>query len=311
MSRPERVGITAAALAAVTFGASFPATAVVVRDLAPLTAAGIISTVALAFLALLVVLGVLPRPARGISSRPALVRLAIITLTGGLMFAVGMNVAVQLAGATVAGFVATLYAVFAAILAVPLLGERLTWTASGAFLLAVVGTALLADPGSLHGSLEGIGFALIAAVGFGSYLILARRWATVPGLGGSSMALAIVTGRGPLLLVIVALTDPGALTAPHLDLAAIVAMAYLAFVPGGISQVLILVSTRLVPARRTSAWLLLTPLTSAFLATTLLAESPTPRELLGGALVVTGILGASGAADGLLRTITRRRAQPT
>ena len=105
-----------------------------------------------------------------------------------------MSFAVQLAGATVAGFVATLYAVFAALLAVPILGERLTPTALGAFVLAILGTALLADPGSLHGSLEGVLVALVAALGFGLYLVLARKWAGTPGMGGTSMAMAILVG---------------------------------------------------------------------------------------------------------------------
>jgi drug/metabolite transporter (DMT)-like permease len=75
--------------------------------------------------------------------------------------------------------------------------------------------------------------------------------------------------------------------------------------------VLILVSTRRVPSRRTSAWLLLTPLTSAVLATTLLGETPTPLELVGGTLVIAGILGASGASDGILRGLTGRRTRTT
>jgi drug/metabolite transporter (DMT)-like permease len=74
--------------------------------------------------------------------------------------------------------------------------------------------------------------------------------------------------------------------------------------------VLILISTRRVSSRRTSAWLLLTPLTSAFLAVTLLGEDPTAIELLGGALVIAGIMGASGAGEGIFRALTGRRTAP-
>ena len=138
-------------------------------------------------------------------------------------------------------------------------------------------------------------------MGFGLYLVLARKWAGTAGMGGTSMAMAILVGRGPVLLLFVALRDPAALTPLGADVSTFVAMAYLALVPGALAQVLILVSTRRVPARRTSAWLLLTPLTSAFLAMTLLGETPTPLELLGGTLVVAGILGASGAGEGIVR----------
>ena len=304
--RSQRIGVAAAALAAISFGAAFPATAVALRVYTPLAAAGTYSTVALLVLVGLALVGVLPRPAPGFTRPAALGRLVVVALVGGFTFIVGMSFAVQLAGATVAGFVATLYAVFAALLAVPILGERLTPTALGAFVLAILGTALLADPGSLHGSLEGVLVALVAALGFGLYLVLARKWAGTPGMGGTSMAMAILVGRGPLILLIEAVREPAALTPSGADMATLVAMVYLAIVQSALAQVLILVSTRRVPSRRTSAWLLLTPLTSAFLAMTLLGESPTPIELLGGTFVIAGILGASGAGEGIVRALRGR-----
>jgi probable blue pigment (indigoidine) exporter len=306
--RSERIGVLAAALAAISFGAAFPATAVALRAWTPLAAAATYSTGALLVLVLLAGVEVLPRPAPGWTSPAALGRLAIVGIVGGLVFIVGMSVAVQLAGATVAGFVATLYSVFSAILAVPILGERLTPMALGSFLLAVAGAALLADPGSLQGSVEGVLVALGAALGFGMYLVLARKWAGASGMGGTSMAMAVLVGRGPLLLLVEVVREPAALSPSGIDLPMIVAMVYLAVVPSALAQVLILVSTRRVAARRTSAWLLLTPLTSAFLAMTLLGETVSPVELAGGALVVLGIVGASGTAEELLRAWARRQA---
>jgi drug/metabolite transporter (DMT)-like permease len=306
--RSERIGMLAAALAAISFGAAFPATAVVLRAYTPLAAAATYSTFALLLMVGLAVTGVIPRPARGWTTPDALLRLGAVALVGGLGFIVGMSISVQLAGATVAGFVATLYSVFSAILAVPILGERLTPTALGAFVLALAGTALLADPGSLHGSVEGIVIALGAALCFGLYLVYARKWAGYPGMGGSSMALAVLVGRGPLLVLIEMVREPAALTPSGVDLPVLVAMAYLALVPGGLAQVFILVSTRRIAARRTSAWLLLTPLTAAALALVLLGETPTPLQVVGGILVVLGIMGASGAADEIARWWARRRA---
>lgn len=307
-ARSERIGVLAAALAAISFGAAFPATAVVLRAFTPLAGAATYSLIALVLMLGLALGGVIPRPAPGWNTRGALVRLAAVALVGGLGFIVGMSFAVQLAGATVAGFVATLYSVFSAILAVPILGERLTRTALGSFVLAIAGTLLLADPGSLHGSVEGIVIALGAALCFGLYLVFARKWAGHPGMGGSSMALAVLVGRGPLLLLIELVREPGSIAPTHLDLPIVIAMAYLALVPGGLAQVLILVSTQRIAARRTSAWLLLTPLTSATLALVLLGETPTALQLAGGTLVVLGIMGASGAADEMRRWRARRRA---
>jgi DME family drug/metabolite transporter len=111
-----------------------------------------------------------------------------------------------------------------------------------------------------------------------------------------------------VLLLLVALTQPSALTPGGVDVPVALAMTYLALVPSALAQVLILVSTRRIAARRTSAWLLLTPLTSAVLAMTLLGETPSSAELIGGALVVVGIMGASGAGEEILRAWSRGRA---
>lgn len=304
--RSERIGVLAAALAAISFGAAFPATAVALRAWEPLAGAATYSTGALLMLVVLALVGVLPRPAPGWASPPALLRLGAVALVGGLGFIVGMAISVQLAGATVAGFVATLYSVFSAILAVPILGERLTPLALGSFVLAIAGTALLADPGSLHGSVEGTLIALGAALCFGLYLVFARKWAGVHGMGGTSMALAILVGRGPLLLLIEAVRAPAGLTPSGVDLSVIVAMVYLAIVPSALAQLFILASTRRIAARRTSAWLLLTPLTSAALALVLLGETPSAFQLVGGTLVVLGIMGASGGLEEIARWRARR-----
>lgn len=306
--RSERIGVLAAALAAISFGVAFPATSVVLRSWEPLAGAATYSTGALLMLVVLAVAGVLPRPASGWWSPPALVRLTAVALVGGLGFIVGMAVSVQLAGATVAGFVATLYSVFSAILAVPILGERLTPLALGSFALAIAGTALLADPGALHGSVEGVLIALGAALCFGLYLVHARKWAGVRGMGGTSMALAVLVGRGPLLLIIEAVREPAGLTPSRVDLPVLLAMAYLAIVPSALAQLFILASTRRIAARRTSAWLLLTPLTSAALALVLLGEVPTVPQFLGGTLVVLGIMGASGGLEEIARWRARREA---
>lgn len=304
--RSERIGVLAAALAAISFGAAFPATAVVLRAYTPLAGAATYSFLAFVLMLVLAFAGIIPRPAPGWATPGALMRLTGVALVGGLGFIVGMSFAVQLAGATVAGFVATLYSVFSAIIAVPILGERLTGRALGSFALAIAGTALLADPDALHGSVEGILIALGAAVCFGLYLVFARKWAGYPGMGGSSMALAVLVGRGPVLLLIELVREPAALTPPGIDLAVVIAMAYLALVPGGLAQVFILISTQRIAARRTSAWLLLTPLTSAAIALVLLGEVPTALQVMGGTLVVLGIMGASGAAEELGRWWSRR-----
>lgn len=140
----ERLGIAAAVAAAIVFGAAYPATAVALRSFSPLAVAGLSCTLALVIVVGLAVAGVLPRPSVEAMTRPRLARLMLVALLGGLLFIGGVNVAVAIAGPTITGFVSPLYAVFATLFAVPLLGERVRVATLVAFGLAFAGTALLA-----------------------------------------------------------------------------------------------------------------------------------------------------------------------
>jgi probable blue pigment (indigoidine) exporter len=287
--------MAAAAGAAVGFGVSYPMTAVALRSWAPLGAAAVQGTLALGLIAVLAVIGVLPRPVAASWSRRGLVRLAVLGLLGGVVFIAGMNAAVALAGPTIAGFVATLYAVIAALLAVPILGERLRAGTVVSFLVAMLGTLLLAGFQPLEGSVLGIAFGLVAALGFGLYLVLARRWTVTAGLDGTSITMANMIGRGPVMLAAQLAIDPAGVFPGQVQAASAVAMVGLVLLPSMLSQLLIIASVKRVAARRTGSLLLLTPLTSAAVSALILGERATPQELLGGALVVAGIAGASGA----------------
>ena len=219
---------------------------------------------------------------------------------GGLTFIVASNIAIALSGPTIAGFVSSLYAVLATFFAVPLLGEKIRPSVVAALILSLVGTALLAGFAPLGGSALGVAFGIVAAISFGLYLVLARRWGPEHGLGGTIVVLALLLGRGPVLLAVELVREPANLipAAPGLD--SLLAMVYLILGPLFIAQILVLASVARVPARRTSASLLLTPLCSAVVAAILLGDRLTPPELLGGALLLLGIAGASGMFDGVL-----------
>ena len=70
----------------------------------------------------------------------------------GAFVGIVLNLSVAVAGPTVTGFVATLYSVFSALLAVPLLGEPLDRTTLASFFLALAGTALGSAPAAAQGS---------------------------------------------------------------------------------------------------------------------------------------------------------------
>ena len=192
------------------------------------------------------------------------------------------------------GFVAPLYAVAAALLAIPLLGEHLRPVTLAAFGLAVIGTGLLAGVDPTTTSLAGVAIAVGAALTFGLYLVLARRWGTRYALNGTTVTIANLIGRGPILLAFELVRSPGTVIPADPDLAPVIALLTIAFGSSSTANLLVMSSVRRVPARRTSAALLLTPVSSAAIAVVLLGESLTPVEWVGGALILVGIAGASG-----------------
>ena len=115
-------------------------------------------------------------------TRAGVLRLLTLAALGGPAFIVAMNTAVSLAGATITAFVAGLYAVLAAALAIPLLRERPEPSTVGALGLALAGTALLAELHLGGDAAAGIGVGLVAALLFGLFLVLSRRWSATYGL---------------------------------------------------------------------------------------------------------------------------------
>jgi drug/metabolite transporter (DMT)-like permease len=297
----ERLGVGAAVAAAIVYGAAYPATAVALRSFSPLAVAGLSCTLALIVVIGLASLGTLPRPSVRAMTRPRLARLTLLALLGGILFIVGVNIAVAIAGPTITGFVAPLYAVFATLFAVPLLGERIRVATIVAFGLAFVGTGLLAGAAPTGSPALGVGLALIAAAMFGLYLVLARRWGARYELDGTLVTIANLVGRGPILLLAALLLDPSRVVPAAPDPAAIVALLTIVFGSSTSGNLLLMASVRRVPAGRTSAALLLTPVASAVIAVLVLGDRLSPTGLLGAAFILAGMAVASGL-------ISRRRA---
>ncbi len=289
-----RIGMIAAAGAAIVYGAAYPATAVALRSFSPLEIAGWSCSIALILVAGLAVAGIVPRPLIAPLSGPRLARLVALGFLGGAGFIAAVNVAVALSGPTITGFIAPLYAVAATLLAVPILGEPVRAVTIGAFVLALAGTALLAGAAPVGAPITGILMALGSAAMFGLYLVLARRWATAYRLDGTLVTIASLIARGPLLLAVAAAIEPRPLLPASFDPAAVIALASIVVGSSSTGSLLVMASVRRVPAGRTSAALFLTPVSSAVIAAIVLDERLPPTGLAGAALILAGIAGASG-----------------
>jgi drug/metabolite transporter, DME family len=301
-------GALAAAVAGCMFGSSYVATAFQLDGVSPI--GGALWRSALGSLVLIGLLGWGAARGAGSTRDPAtapplagrLVRLAVLGLLGGLLFITGMNVAVSRVGATVTAFVAGLYAVLAALFAPALLGERLARRAVVGFAVALVGTALLAELSPSAETLGGLAAGAGAAVSYGLFLVLIRRWSTAIRIGpigvSFSAALAATVGLG----VALAILSPASATPTDLTGSVLVATAWLAIV-SAFGPLLVATALRRVEARVVSSFLLLNPITATALAALLLDERPSPIQLLGGLLVLIGI----GATTDIVGAVRRRR----
>jgi probable blue pigment (indigoidine) exporter len=304
MTRSGR-GELYAALAAIGYGSAYVGTAFALRSFEPLPIA--VYRTLLGGIALAVVIVTMRRPASapdaaaGAPARASrtlrAVHLVVIASCGGPIFLAGMNLAIAGVGATIASFVAGLYAVLAAVFAPFVLREHLRARALGGFIVALVGTAFLAELDLGGSGVSGIAWGLEAAVSFALFLVLSRKWARADGFDGLTVALATMTATTLALGAVVLVTKPASFIPTTLVPEAVVALAWLALVAAG-GQALAVASTLLVPASRTAAFLLLNPVTATILSFALLGERIEPIQVLGGLLVLAGMAAATIERDG-------------
>jgi probable blue pigment (indigoidine) exporter len=288
-----------AALAASAYGSSYVATAFALRSFEPLAAAVYRSLLAALALAVIVWFG----RRRGRTSAAAergparprarlVARLGILGALGGAIFLVGMNLAVAGVGPTITSFVAGLYAVLAAVIAPFILQESLRPRALVGFVVALAGTALLAELDVNAHGVAGIGWGLLAAGSFALFLVLSRKWGREEGLDGLVIALATMSVAAVVLGPVVFATRPASLVPGAIAPEALVAMAWLVVTAAG-GQALAAASVKLIPASRSAAFLLLNPIVATILSFFLLGERPSGVQLLGGVLVLLGIAAAT------------------
>ena len=301
------VGVGTAATAAILFGSSYVATAFQLHGFSPLAGAfwrSALAAIAIAFVSAVAAIRTRGRP-RVEPPPPAagrLVRLLVLGLLGGCVFLAGMNLAVALIGATITSFVAGLYAILAALFAPFILGERLERRALGGFVVALVGTALLAELAPPGDTLGGLAAGGLAAVSYGLYLVLIRRWSRAIQAGPLAVTLANTGMAAAGLGAFILLRDPSSFLPRATPPEVVVATAWLVLVSAA-GTLLVTAALRRVEARLVSSMLLLNPVTATILAALLLAESPTPPQLAGGLLVLAGMAASTDVA-GVLR---RRR----
>jgi drug/metabolite transporter (DMT)-like permease len=285
---PRTVAMLALVGANVIWGASAVASKAVLAHVPPVTLACLRVAIAMAVL-LALVARTGERPAHG--GAPAL-----LGLTGVALFCLLQNVGLRFASATNTALINGAIPVLTALLAAALLGERLGSRRAAGLLLSgggVVAVVLLGTEVTLGASVLGNLLPVAGAVSFATYAVLGRR------TFASGSTLAVVAGStryGLLFLLPGAGLELATVGIGPLTMKDVLLLLYLGVGCSALAFVLCGYGLARLDAGQGAVFGNLKPLVGVGLAVVLLGESLTPGHLGGGALVLLGVLLASGDA---------------
>lgn len=219
-------------------------------------------------------------------------RLWVLALLGAGIFWPLQNLAIHLSTPVNTAFLISLYPAFVAVAGPLLFGERLRRVDIAGLLLALAGAYLIISKGqllNLFGSetLPGDLLALVAALSFGGYLLLGRRWRG---------ALAVTTGATTFYTFALALLPLSFLAVrdglpPRLGAITVAAMLWLGLMTTTVAFLAVNIGLSRSPhASRSVIHLLVIPLVAAFASRLLFGTTLTGAQWLGGGLVLLGIV---------------------
>ncbi len=288
VGRPAQQTLAVLALigANVIWGASAVASKAVLAHVPPVTLACLRIAIALAVL-LPLVARTGERPARG--GAPAL-----LGLTGVALFCLLQNVGLLYASAATTALINGAIPVVTALLAAALLGERLGgWRVAGLLVAGggVVGVVFLGTGVTLGDAVLGNLLPVAGAVSFAAYAVLGRR------TFARGKTLAVVAGStryGLLFLLPGAGLELAAVGLGPLTMTDVLLLLYLGVGCSALAFLLCGYGLARLDAGQGAVFGNLKPLVGVVLAVVLLGESLTSGHLGGGALVLLGVLLASG-----------------
>ena len=273
--------VLALVLANVIWGTTFVATKPMLDRVPPLT----IATGRFA-VALLILLPLVWRA----GGRPTLGReAALLGFTGVFLLYLTQNVGLDYTSATNGALIHGGIPVLTALLAVPVLRERLDRRRLGGILTSMAGVAavvLLGSSAGLGGAALGDALLLVSAVALAAYLVLGRR--AFPS-GGSLEMVAGVACYGLLFLLpasAIELTVRGMARPTGGDL---LGLLYLGAVASALAFALWAYGLRHLEAGQAAVFANLTPLVGVAVAALLLGEQVSAVQLGGGLLILGGV----------------------
>lgn len=290
--------LAAALVAVLTWSSALVGIGFALRSISPGQLVLLRFLVASACFAALAMLGQVRLPER--RDIPALVLLGFV---GQVVYQLALSVAQTSITAGTAGVLTALIPAFAALLAIPVLGERLSGRGWWGMALAFVGAALAATGTGGSVRFEPMGLlALGAAAASATYFVFQKAWLARYG-ALSMVAYGVWTGAAAMLVLAPGLPRTLAVaTTP-----ALLAALYLGVVPTALGHALWAYALARAPAGRVSSLLYLQPIAAFAFAWPLLGEVPTATTMFGAVAVLGGVMLVNIAAGSQLPPKRRSR----
>jgi drug/metabolite transporter (DMT)-like permease len=226
-----------------------------------------------------------------------LARYAVLALTGYGAASVCFFFALTYADASVVAVLLYAYPALVTILCWLFLGQKATWQQGLAVCVTFLGCAFVVGLGAqeMHAAWQGVLLGLGAAVGYTVFNLFSHRW--LPGRSRLTM-MSYTFGMAMLLPVVgtIALDGPMSLVPLGWSLRAWGLLLAIVLVPTFAAIVLYLEGIRGLGPSQAAVISTLEPLFTIVLAAWVLAERLTPLQLLGAALVLSGVVVAEISA---------------
>jgi drug/metabolite transporter (DMT)-like permease len=232
-----------------------------------------------------------------------LAALAGVFFAGDLLF---WHHAIEAVGAGLATVLGNLQVLVVGVVAWLAFGERPSRSTFLALPVVLAGVALISGAigGGAYGANPGLGvvLGLATALCYGGYLLLIRRGGRDLRRPAGPVAIATVSTAVVAALVGLVVGDLD----PTPAIASLAWLALLGLTSQSLGYLLISLSLPRLPAVLTSIILLAQPVMTVALSIVLLAEAPSPAQLIGVALVIGGIAVATLGGSGARLRLSRR-----
>ncbi len=284
--RTDRVAYAALVVTATCFGGTWVAGSVAVDALPPFTIAAVRFALASVLLWAGARLGGRRLSSARMADLPLIAGLGLTAVAGyNFLFLTGLSLAPATDGSLI---VPGLSPIVTALVAVPVLGERLRRATVAGLLLAIVGLVLVVNPqgGTSGERLIGDLCFLGGAVLWGIYSVLSR----IGGARFDSLSATLYgTAAGTVILLPLALLEGGISRLARADVGAWLGIGYLAVFGTVVGFVLLQFGIRRIGASRATAFALLVPVVGVSTSAWLLAEPIGPLTVVGAAIILSGL----------------------